>query len=145
LLVISISRTSLLNMKIAGCRSHQLAQIQGSPSSWQAVVRALVWVKVNAFRPCIEQMADRDAPLSCLTEPGGTESNLFCCFKNRTHRGNSPDIQDHLLMFLVTAFKSSHLPFWPHENLYKQQARVAEGREGTHGHSHSPSSTGGIT
>lgn len=140
LLVISISSTSLLNIKIAGCRSLQLAQIQGSPSSWQAVIKALVWMKVNTFRLCIEQMSDCDAPLSYLTERGGTESNLFCCFKNRTSKRQVTWFWDHLLLFLVTVFKSSHLLFWPHENPRKQQARTVESGKGTYrgSHSHSP-------
>lgn len=144
LLVISMSNTSLLNMKIAGCRSLQLAQIQGSPRSWQAVIRALGWVKVNAFRLCIEQMADCDAPLSYLTEHGGTESNLFCCFKNRTSKRWLTWFWDHPLMSLVTVFKSSPLLFWLHEIPYKQQARMVEGRKGNYRGSHSHSPTEGV-
>lgn len=90
-LVISISSKSPLNMKLAGCRSPQLAQIQGFPGCWQAVCRAQGWGKVSALRLCLEQMAPGDASLS---HPALWHSiKLGFVSKIELFRGDSPDFE----------------------------------------------------
>lgn len=74
-------------MKLAGCRSPQLAQIQGFPLQ---VCRAQGWGKVNTLSGCALNRWPM-VVLSYLTKHCGTASNLAFVSKIELFRGDSPE------------------------------------------------------
>lgn len=90
--VMSTSGAPLLNMKISGCSSFQLARTRGPLQLPAGLHQSPQWCKVSTFCLCIEQVAKHDLLLSMLLSVGQKQM-YFVVLNIELLKGDSPDVE----------------------------------------------------